>query len=286
MAQYHHSIHLHYVTVIVFIVLLFKEYKAQCLSTAGSCTSLIYASLPAQSTGPPYSFIQTFNVSSCVSDHRLEISEISIWYQYFIKSTVTLDFQIEFFIPSSLDSLSIIDVNNVTATAQTSISLTTLFSDSRKRVRFTNLNITLGCNPHFAMFVYPLNCNGGADPACDSTPDLMQLGQYVCSVPVRQETLFVYDDTGAVPPNLASIDIVNPSDSKTDYRMEVDIESHNTTLCNPTQPPTVSPSRTPSSSPTVAPTQPPTVSPIGATLSPTSSPSKTPSSPPSIAPTQ
>eukprot|EP01083_Nonionella_stella_P165195 549032_1 len=256
MAQYHHSIHLHYVTVIVFIVLLFKEYKAQCLSTAGSCTSLIYASLPAQSTGPPYSFIQTFNVSSCVSDHRLEISEISIWYQYYISSIVTLDFQIDFFIPPLLDSLSIIDVNNVTATAQTSISLTTLFSDSRKRVRFTNLNITLGCNPHFAMFVYPLNCNGGADPACDSTSSLKYLDLFVCVVPVQQETLFVYDDTGSVPPDLTSIDIINPYDSRTDFRMEVDIKFHNTTLCKPTQAPSGTPTA-PSIAPSSSPSQPP-----------------------------
>eukprot|EP01083_Nonionella_stella_P124000 374022_1 len=89
MAQYPHSIHLHYVPVIVivFIMLLFKKYKAQCLSAAGSCNqNILYRSLPSQGIGPPHSFIQTFNVSSCVSDHRLEISVISIWYQYYISS--------------------------------------------------------------------------------------------------------------------------------------------------------------------------------------------------------
>eukprot|EP01083_Nonionella_stella_P294776 1001926_1 len=200
------------VSAVVFLILLFTKSASQCLSETGSCY-LVYGSLPGQGIGPPYSFIQTFDVSTCVSDNQLEISEISFYYQYYVSSVVSLDFQIEFFIPYVLSSP---DVNNRIGSIQKSISLGKTLSTTRKQVRFTNLNITLGCTPHFGMFVYPLNCNGGSDPSCDSTSELKGLDLFLCAAPAPQETLFVYDDTGSLPPALTSIGIMNPADSHPD----------------------------------------------------------------------
>eukprot|EP01083_Nonionella_stella_P300528 1026520_1 len=261
------------VSAVVFLILLFTKSASQCLSAPGSCNNA-YVSLPAVGVGPPYSFIQTFDVSTCVSDNQLEISEISFWYQYWTSNVVSLDFQIEFFIPYVLSSP---DVNNRIGSIQKSISLGKTLSTTRKQVRFTNLNITLGCTPHFGMFVYPLNCNGGSDPSCDSTSELKNLNLFLCAAPAPQETLFVYDDTGSVPPELTSVDIMNPLESKTDYRIEVDIVFRSTTLCIPTAAPTPAP--------TPSPTPPPTPSPTPATSAPMPAPTPSPTPPPTPSPT-
>eukprot|EP01083_Nonionella_stella_P199032 730198_1 len=144
---------------------------------------------------------------------------------------------------------------------------------TRKRVTFSNLNISFECNPLFAMFVYPLNCNGGADPRCVSTPALVQFGLSLCSIPIQQETLFVYNDNGTASPGWTSINITSPFDSMADYRMQVDIKFHNTTLCRMTGSPSAAPSHGLSS---LAPSDAPT----GTTGSSTSVPSRVPSSTP------
>eukprot|EP01083_Nonionella_stella_P184701 671575_1 len=284
------------VAVFVCLSLLFKNYKAQCLSTQGLRCNAVFIGLPAPYTGPPYSFIQTFNVSSCISNHQLTISEISIWYKYEITTAInySIDFNIELFNPSSLHVLTNTDVNNKIATAQTSLSLITTGGSTEKRITFTNLNIALGCYPFFAMFVYPLNCNGSISSACDSIPALKKLNIGVCEAPNQQETLFVYDATGTVPPDLTSINITHPKDSMDTYRMAVDIVFHNTTLCsydtpNPTLFPTVVPSNTPSNIPSVPPSNtpsnfPPSVTPSNIpsnnpTIARTSNPSDAPSKP-------
>eukprot|EP01083_Nonionella_stella_P300527 1026516_1 len=283
------------VSAVVFLILLFTKSASQCLSAPGSCNT-VYESLPGQGIGPPYSFIQTFDVSTCVSDNQLEISEISFYYQYYVSNAISLDFQIELFIPSSLNALSPTDANSKIATVQKSINFNTIMYGTRKRVRFTNLNITLGCTPHFGMFVYPLNCNGGSDPSCDSTSELKNLNLFLCAAPAPQETLFVYDDTGSLPPALTSIGIMNPADSHPDVRIEVDIVFRSTTLCIPTAAPTPSPTPTPTPSPTPAthaptnvptdtPTKVPIRTPTVAPLQPTKPPSATPTKTPTKTPT-
>eukprot|EP01083_Nonionella_stella_P094149 264076_1 len=270
------------VAIFVFFVLVFKKYKSRCLypSAAGSCSSSVVWGNPI-SSDPPLTFIQTFDVSSCVSDNRLVITEISIWIQYYTTLKMEVDFKVELFIPSSLNALDANDATNKIGSAQKTVLLgnnNKLGSNQPRRVKFTLLDIPLGCNTLFAMFVYPLNCNYGADPECDSTSQLKNLDLFVCSGPGPQETLFVYDQTG---PDLDNTDITSTTDTSTDYRMDIDIVYYEDILCIPTMAPSKAPSVPPSQPPSREPSQSPSKSP---SKTPSQSPSKEPSKSPSESP--
>eukprot|EP01083_Nonionella_stella_P034048 93214_1 len=283
-------------SVAIFVVfsLLFKKCKAQCLVDTGSCDSNVVQHLwnidYVHGKEAPHTFIQTFDVSPCVSDKQLEISEVSIWFNYYISSTVSIDFTIELFIPSSLNALGPTDAYDIIGTAQTHTSLTNTMSATRKRVRFSNLNITLGCNSRFAMYVYPLNCNGN-DPGCGSTTALKRLYLYACSIPVGQETFFDYYNNANDPLDLAFIDTMSPETEMADWKMDVDIVYRDTTLCihttgTQTETPTKASTKTPTESPSKTPTEIPTKQPTNMLTSvPTRNPSRMPTLQPTSEPT-
>eukprot|EP01083_Nonionella_stella_P115427 342200_1 len=137
---------------------------------------------------PGSSYIQTFDVSSCVTNNQLKITEITTNYHYNRETTeqVNFDFKMELFLPSSLTAFGPYDIENKVATAQTPVTLTTAMPDTGTlQVTFSNLDITMGCNDkygfqgHFALFTYPINC-ANDDDFCGDLEPIIRRGQQQC----------------------------------------------------------------------------------------------------------
>eukprot|EP01083_Nonionella_stella_P002169 6234_1 len=74
------------ITYLLSIALLSQKSNAECLADP----------LPLSS------YIQSFDVSSCVTNNQLKITKITTNYHYQTMTQVSFDFKMELFIPSSL----------------------------------------------------------------------------------------------------------------------------------------------------------------------------------------
>eukprot|EP01083_Nonionella_stella_P277181 942305_1 len=218
------------ITYLLSIALLSQKSNAECLADPESCNDNIIAPLPLSS------YIQTFDVSSCVANNQLKITEITTNYHYQTMTQVSFDFKMELFIPSSLTAFGADDhIENKVATAQTAVTLTTLMpTTGTLQVTFSNLDITLGCNGkygyqgHFALFTYPINC-ANFDDFCEA---LEPIYPRTCAMPNGgSETLFRYDNGMPPPFGLEALNIVSPTEEVGDLRMDMEIAYTNTIQC-------------------------------------------------------
>eukprot|EP01083_Nonionella_stella_P146369 460234_1 len=86
------------ITYLLSIALLSQKSNAECLADPESCNNNIIAPPPLSS------YIQSFDVSSCVTNNQLKITKITTNCNYHYQTTeqVSFDFTMELFIPSSL----------------------------------------------------------------------------------------------------------------------------------------------------------------------------------------
>eukprot|EP01083_Nonionella_stella_P115426 342198_1 len=185
---------------------------------------------------PGSSYIQTFDVSSCVTNNQLKITEITTNYHYNRETTeqVNFDFKMELFLPSSLTAFGPYDIENKVATAQTPVTLTTAMPDTGTlQVTFSNLDITMGCNDkygfqgHFALFTYPINCANDDDFCGDLEPIIYPR---TCVMNGGSETLFLYDPP-ELPYGVEALPIESWDTNYMGLRMDMEIAYTNTIQC-------------------------------------------------------